>query len=144
MNNENINQRILLVDDDADDRKYFLKAVKEIDPAIEVATAKDGQQALEILASADGNLPNYIFLDLRMPKVNGKQFLLQIKSSEMLNHIPVFIYTTSREVEESEELQNLGAVHFITKPTDPEEIYYVLSLVLDERWDEDSWRSNKR
>lgn len=48
------------------------------------------------------------------------------------------VYTTSREVVESEQMQNLGAIHFLSKPTNPEEIYYVLSVVLEENWKSDA------
>jgi CheY-like chemotaxis protein len=125
-------RKILLVDDDADDRKYFVEAVNEIDPGIECVTAKDGEQALELLQQPGFTLPNFIFLDLRMPRVSGRQCLLQIKAVERLRAIPVIIYTTSKELQDAEDLQNIGAVHFITKPSDPDEIYYVLSLVLEE------------
>lgn len=124
----------MLIDDDADDCKYFKEALYEIDPAIEYAEAKDGLQALQLLRSTGFSLPDYIFLDLRMPRYNGKQCLLQLKADEQLKHIPVIIYTTSREVEESEDMHGLGAVHFISKPNDPDEIYYVISLVLEEQW----------
>ena len=127
-------KKILLVDDDPDDRKYFAEAVNEIDDNIECITAKDGEQALEFLKDPGATLPDYIFLDLRMPRYNGKQCLTQIKADERLRNIPVIIYTTSREVEESEEMSQMGAVHFISKPSDPGEIYYVLSLVLEEQW----------
>jgi response regulator RpfG family c-di-GMP phosphodiesterase len=59
--------------------------------------------------------------------------LLQIKGDERLKSIPVIVYTTSKDVEESKELQELGAVHFISKPSDPDEIYYVVSFVLEEQ-----------
>lgn len=133
MEDKNQSRTILLVDDDRDDRKYFLEALREIDSTIACTTAKDGEQALELLRDPAFSLPSYIFLDLRMPRVNGKQCLLQIKADERLKNIPVIIYTTSADIGESEELQNLGAVHFITKPADPDEIYYVLSLLLEER-----------
>jgi CheY-like chemotaxis protein len=144
MNSKNPQRRILLVDDDADDRKYFMEAAAEIDSTIECITAKDGQQALTLLKSHDLALPDYIFLDLRMPRISGKQCLLQIKADERLRDIPVIIYTTSRGVEESEELQKLGAVHFISKPADPDEIYYVLTLVLEERWSDEAWGKHQR
>lgn len=132
-------RKILLIDDDADDRKYFIEAVKEIDAGIECVTAKDGEQALALLQQPGCKLPNFIFLDLRMPRVNGRQCLLQIKADERLKAIPVIIYTTSKEVQEAEDLQNIGAVHFITKPSDPDEIYYVLSVVFEERWSDKAW-----
>ena len=127
---------ILLVDDDADDRKDFQEALNEIDDTIHCVSAKDGQQALQLLKSGNGALPDVIFLDLRLPRINGKQCLMQIKADDRLKHIPVIIYTTTKDEEVAEELQQLGAVHFISKPEDPEEIFYILSLVLEERWDD--------
>jgi CheY-like chemotaxis protein len=67
-----------------------------------------------------------------MPKINGRQCLIQIKADERLKAIPVIVYTTAREVEESEEMQGMGAVRFVTKPTNTEEIYYVVSQALEE------------
>lgn len=113
MNDPKANRKILLVDDDVDDRKYFVSAVKEIDATIECVTAKDGQQALELLRNGDLSLPDYIFLDLRMPRISGKQCLLQIKEDERLKDIPVIIYTTSRELEEAEDLQRTQTMLFI-------------------------------
>lgn len=125
--------KILLVDDDADDRKYFIDAAKEVDPDLTCVTAKDGREALMILKNFGTALPDFIFLDLRMPRVNGKQTLLQLKADPSLKDIPVILYTTSNEVEESEELLSLGAVRFITKPANTEEIYYVIAQVLEEQ-----------
>lgn len=132
MEDKKLSRKILLVDDDADDRQFFMEAVHEIDPSVECVTAKDGKQALRLLHDDQVPLPDFIFLDLRMPKVDGRQCLLQIKANERLKSIPVFVYTTSSEVRESEELQNLGAVRFLTKPANTEEIYYVVSQVLEE------------
>jgi CheY-like chemotaxis protein len=124
---------VLIVDDDADDRKLFIDAVKEVDRHIECFTASDGQQALEVLRKSASKLPDFIFLDLRMPRYNGKRCLMEIKRDERLKHIPVIIYSTSREVEESQELKAMGAVHFISKPTDPEEVYYLVSFAIEEQ-----------
>lgn len=125
--------RLLIVDDDADDRKLFIEAVKEIDEAIECISAKDGKHALELLSTLYP-LPDFIFLDLRMPRYNGKKFLHEVKKDERLKKIPIIIYTTSREVTESQELKEMGAVHFISKPNNADEIYYLISFVLDQQW----------
>ncbi|HEU4901444.1 MAG TPA: response regulator [Flavisolibacter sp.] len=126
------NLKLLIVDDDADDRNFFIESVKEIDDTIACEVAKDGLQALEILNDAERPLPDFIFLDLRMPRFNGKKCLTEIKSSDRLKGIPVIIYTTSTEVDEAYEVKRLGAVRFISKPHSPEEIYYILSVVLEE------------
>ena len=127
------NLKLLFVDDDADDRRFFAEAVKEINDAIECEVAKDGLHALEILNDESLRLPDLIFLDLRMPRYNGKRCLLEIKGHDRLKDIPVIIYTTSTDVKEANELKELGAVHFISKPRSTEDIYYILSVVLEEQ-----------
>lgn len=123
----------MIIDDDPDDRMFFIEAVKEVDENIECSWAKNGIEALQKLRNEALPLPDYIFLDLRMPGISGKKCLLEIKSDARLKDIPVIIYSTSRELEESQELQELGAVHFISKPSQPEEIYYVVACVLEEQ-----------
>ena len=125
---------LFLADDDEDDKKLFIESAKQIDKQIKIFTASDGQEALSILKDKRNPLPDYIFLDLRMPRISGKQCLEEIRKDERLQHIPVFIYTTSREVMDSIKLKESGAVHFISKPADPSEIYYILSAVLNEKW----------
>ena len=128
------NMSFFIVDDDVDDRNLFIEAVKEVDATIECITANNGEQALALLADPRTSLPDFIFLDLRMPRIDGKKCLIELKKNEKLKHIPVVIFTTSRDVEESKELKEIGAFHFISKPNDPEEIYYLISFVLDEHW----------
>jgi CheY-like chemotaxis protein len=77
-----------------------------------------------------------------MPRITGKQCLEEIRKDNRLQHIPVFIYTTSRDLQDSKNLINMGAVHFISKPTNPSEIYYILSEVLNEKWDKKEGRRN--
>jgi DNA-binding response OmpR family regulator len=71
-----------------------------------------------------------------MPRFGGKKCLEEIRSDKRLHGIPVFIYTTSTDVKDSMELKEMGAVHFISKPADPGDIYYILSVVLDEKWNQ--------
>jgi len=125
---------LFLADDDEDDKKLFIESAKQIDKQIKIFTASDGQEALSILKDKRNPLPDYIFLDLRMPRISGKQCLEEIMKDKRLQHIPVFIYTTSREVMDSINLKENGAVHFISKPANPAEIYYILSAVLNEKW----------
>ncbi len=127
------NITIFIADDDEDDRNLFIESARAIDEKINFVTASDGQEALSILKVVNP-LPDYIFLDLRMPRFNGKRCLEEIIKDERLRHIPVFIYTTSRDVKDSIELKEQGAVHFISKPANPNDIYYILSVVLGDNW----------
>ena len=128
------NMTFFIVDDDVDDRNLFIEAVKEVDATIECIVSNNGEQALALLTDPESSLPDFIFLDLRMPRIDGKKCLIEIKKNKRLRHIPVVIFTTSRDVEESKDLKEIGAFHFISKPNNPEEIYYLISFVLDEHW----------
>ena len=128
---------ILIVDDDEDDKELFIESAKEVSNNIKCVAASDGQEALRLLKDELKPLiPDYIFLDLRMPRISGKQCLEEIRKDNRLHKIPVFIYSTSRDVEDSIELKKKGAVHFITKPANPDDVYYILSTVFYEKWDQ--------
>ena len=107
---------VLLVDDDADDRQFFVEALSEVDPEIKIATSVDGIEALDFLHKLQ-ELPNYIFLDLNMPRMDGFQCLAELKKSTRYAHIPVIIYTTSKQKEEEDEAFRLGASAFFQKPS---------------------------
>ena len=108
-------RKILVVDDDEDDRDIFLEIVSELDPSATLITAINGADGLEKL-SVNTAPPNIIFLDLNMPIMNGTEFLREIKGVEILRNIPVVILTTSNEKWVIEEVQALGARDFVTKP----------------------------
>lgn len=126
--------KVLLVDDDADDRALFIQAIFAVDRNITCYSMSDGQQALKFLEDAKNPVPDYIFLDLRMPKIDGKKCLERIRSDERLQKVPVIIYTTSTNVQDAQELADTGATHFISKPGNPEEIYFLVSQILNEKW----------
>jgi len=125
---------ILLVDDDQDDRTLFLEAAREFDSTITCLTASDGMEALDWLQDGARDVPDYIFLDLRMPGISGEECLMEIKKTSRVAQVPVIVYTTSRDVQESMKLKRLGAAHFMTKPVAPEDVYYMVAFVLGERW----------
>ena len=129
MENKKTARKILLVDDDADDRKYFIDAVAEIDARIECVTAKDGLQALELLQNDGLSLPDFIFLDLNMPRMNGKLCLEEIKKQSRLQQIPIVIYTTSSGTRDKEQLLAMGAFAFVTKPPEFDQLISLLKNI---------------
>jgi len=106
---------ILIVDDDTDDTELFCETVAEINGAIHCLSAGNGQEAL-LLLKKTYTLPDLIFLDLNMPRMNGSQCLKELKANERLREIPVIIYTTSKIKDDMRESMLLGASDFITKP----------------------------
>lgn len=122
--------RILLVDDDTDDKEIFIEALNEIDKSIQCVTANDGMEALNVLDKMNARHPDFIFLDLNMPRLNGKMTLKEIKNRETLRKIPVIIYTTSKNEDDVKETRGLGASYFITKPYKFQELVAALSLII--------------
>lgn len=106
---------LMLIDDDEDDREFFLQVMFDILPDMVCETASNGKIALDKL-KASPKRPDLIFLDLNMPLMNGRQFLAEIRNHHQLNDIPVVILSTSGDAQTIHETKNLGARHFITKP----------------------------
>ena len=109
---------LMIIDDDDDDRFFFSQAVKEMGDSYGCIEALSGIQALKALRSKEQPLPHFIFLDLNMPPMNGKQCLQELKNDEQLKNIPVIIYTTSRYQKEVDHVLKMGAAHFLIKPHD--------------------------
>ena len=105
---------VLYADDDVDDREMFCEAIKEIDPSIKVVLGKDGEETLKIL-SVQKDLPDLIFLDINMPRMDGIECLGKIKSDDRLKSIPVIIYSTTSNKGDMTKIALLGASDFILK-----------------------------
>lgn len=110
-------QHILLVEDDQDDQELFLLAVKEIAAGVQCTAESDPVRALQKLKEHNVN-PDIIFLDLNMPVMDGMQFLTAVKNNEALRQIPVVVLSTSAQQSARTRSLSLGAIAFITKPND--------------------------
>ena len=120
---------LLYIDDDPEDREFFSEAVRHIDPAITCHTAKDGAEGLKDLDDMIV-MPDFIFLDVNMPVMNGKQFLIEIKQRPRLRSIPVVIYSTTNYPAERGDFLNLGAYKVLAKPSSLSMISDLISAVL--------------
>ena len=120
---------ILYADDDSDDCELLVEALEKIDPTIECRMANDGRQALKALDECD-NLPDYIFLDVNMPVMDGKDCLVELKKDDRYKEIPVVIYSTTKDEGEITALYELGAVDFLPKPNSFEELYRSLDRMI--------------
>lgn len=106
-----------LIDDDTDDQEIFLIALEGISETIKCKYANDGIKALEKLNLDKSFIPDYIFLDMNMPRMNGKECLVEIRKIDRLKQVPTFIYSTSVDPRMVEEVKDLGATDVIIKPT---------------------------
>lgn len=103
------------IDDDTDDQEIFSMAISDIVSSADCHFANDGIEALEKLSDTSFS-PSCIFMDLNMPRMNGKECLVEIGKIERLNNVPVIIYSTSIDARLMDECRKLGATDFIIKP----------------------------
>lgn len=119
---------ILLIEDNIDDERLTLRALRKNNIMNEVVIAGDGQQALDYLFGTGeysgrdvSIMPAVIILDLKLPKLSGLEVLKRIRESERTRRIPVVVLTASDDMAQVEASYQIGANSFIRKPTDPSE-----------------------
>lgn len=114
---------ILLVEDDFFDTMIVEKSFAKFSVQHKLYTAFNGLEALDMLLGRNGQeamepLPEVILLDLNMPKMNGHEFLEELRSQPKLRDIPVFITTTSAMDVDRLNAQHMGVAGYILKPID--------------------------
>ena len=109
---------ILLVEDDKVDAMTVRRALDDLKVKNRLEMTEHGEEALAYLRDPDEERPCVILLDLRMPRMNGIEFLEIIKSDPALKRIPVVVMTTSREEQDIVKTFDLGVAGYIVKPVD--------------------------
>ena len=115
---------ILLVEDNPDDADLSVAVLKHHFGEVEVATAADGVEAMEYLmasgaqAGSRDSLPNFVLLDLKLPRMDGHDVLRAIRADPRLMHLPVVILTSSIEDHDIRNSYALGANSYVRKPVD--------------------------
>jgi CheY-like chemotaxis protein len=117
---------ILLADDDIDDCGFFITALEEMRQNTGLTVVHDGERLMQHLAEVTNDAPAVVFLDLNMPRRNGFECLLEIKSIERLKQIPIIIFSTSIEQRVVDLLYENGAHYFIRKPADFEQYKMII------------------
>ncbi|HKC67681.1 MAG TPA: response regulator [Bacteroidia bacterium] len=130
LNAKNGEKTFFLVDDDEDDRYFFLSALKKTNRNSSCIIAKDGEEALEYLEKNESFIPDFIFLDLNMPRVTGKECLVKIRQIERLKDVPICIYSTSSAENDKTETIKLGADDYMIKPNSLNELTEMLSKII--------------
>lgn len=106
---------VFLIDDDSDDREIFEEALSSIGIDIDFQEAENGEVAFKKLKDPLFKRPDIIFLDLNMPKMDGRQFLQEIKNINAFKDIPVIIYSTSSNAGDIKFTLEHKATKFMTK-----------------------------
>ena len=127
-------KKVLCVDDDEDDQMIVSETIQEIDNSIEVVTALNGVEALEILerTKSDNDLPCLIIMDINMPLMDGKQTLVEIRKDRALDGVPVVMFTTSSSQLDFAFCEQYG-VDFIIKPINMQDFHNTIQKLLSFR-----------
>ena len=114
--------RILLVEDNAGDARLVIEAVKECPVPAQVSVVQDGLQALAFLRRegqyTGAPRPDLLLLDLNLPKKDGREVLMEIKTDPVLKRIPIVILTSSYADEDVLQAYTHGANCYVLKPID--------------------------
>jgi two-component system, response regulator len=121
----NPGMEILIVEDNARDLELTLRALSKHRLGNRVVAVRDGAEAIDFLFGQGqyegrnlGDGPHVIFLDMKLPKVDGIEVLRQIKADQRTHMIPVVMVTSSAQERDMEESYRLGANSYVVKPID--------------------------
>jgi CheY-like chemotaxis protein len=135
--------RILLADDDEDDRTFFSEAIAELKMTNQLTLFNDGKDLMEYMNNPDSQLPHILFLDLNMPYKNGLDCLKEIRADQRFKNVSVAIYSTSSSEKDIENTFVEGANIYIKKPNDFSELKKVIKEVVHMNWQFHSSGLNK-
>ncbi len=135
----NLMLNILLVEDDEVDIMTVQRAFKKGNIANPLYLAHNGIEALALLRGNPGEpslIPperRLILLDLNMPKMNGLEFLHELRADPTIRHIPVVVLTTSNEERDRVDAYNFNVAGYILKPV-TFSVFVDLMITLDKYW----------
>lgn len=127
---KNVKLKVLLIEDDTIEVMKLKRAIVKLELEHELIEAKNGEEALNILKK-DQIIPDVIFLDLNMPKINGLEFLKILKEDEVLRYIPTVILTTSNNRRDVLSCYSIGVAGYIIKPLKYEDYVNKIKVTLD-------------
>ncbi len=120
---------ILLVEDDRVDVLSVKRAFKELKIANPLQVVGNGEAGLEWLRDEQNPKPCLILLDLNMPRMNGLEFLKEMKRDEELRRIPVIVLTSSNDEQELLETYDHGVAGYMVKPADYLQLVEVMRVI---------------
>jgi CheY-like chemotaxis protein len=120
---------LLLIEDDLVDVMTVKRALRELAVNNPLRVLHNGEQALANLRTVGQGMPGLILLDLNMPRMNGIEFLQQLKQDPLLCRIPVVVLTTSKEEQDRVESFRLGVAGYMVKPVDYRQFVDVMRTV---------------
>ena len=122
-----MHKNFFLIDDDPDELDIFSEALHEVDPACSCVWAESPGRALEILKT---RVPDIIFLDINMPRMDGFECLKEIRKVEALANVPVILYSNGINDEACKKAISLGASGCVRKAADIPKLSSIIRRVM--------------
>lgn len=133
--NQNSQKNIYLADDDDDDRALFAEALFEVDSTAILTQAEDGKQLMDMLNILKNPLPEVVFLDINMPKLDGFECLKIIRNHNgNLKKLNVIMFSTCNKPETIDRAFELGATFYAVKPNSYNDLKSLIKNVLQMNW----------
>jgi two-component system, OmpR family, alkaline phosphatase synthesis response regulator PhoP len=113
-------KKLLIVDDEPHIRLLLEQTLEDLeDQGVELLTADNGEDALEIITT---EAPNLVFLDVMMPKMNGFDVCHKVKNELKMSHVYIIMLTAKGQEFDRQKGNDVGADIYMTKPFDPDEV----------------------
>ncbi len=128
---------IIVVDDDDIDAKGIERAFRKAHISNPIVRAESGIEALQMLRGTDGvekiNKPYILLVDLNMPRMNGIEFIQELRHDEMLKDSVAFVLTTSKAEEDKAAAYDLNIAGYIVKENVGQDFMHLVGLI-DHYW----------
>jgi CheY-like chemotaxis protein len=105
----------MIVDDSEPDQYLAQHIIEEFDPNIEILTAFDGQEALDILGGLSQQ-PDVIFLDINMPRMNGHEFLAEYETWDNCSVVIIMLTSSDQDLDKEKSKAHKSVIDYFTKP----------------------------
>jgi CheY-like chemotaxis protein len=121
---------VFLIDDDPEDLEFMNNVLKRVDSSLLRTSFISPEEGLRILTKELRFLPDYIFIDINMPKITGEECLMQLRGNSKFLRTPIILYSTSMPLNVSQKLLNAGANFTFAKPNTELEYFTILESII--------------
>ncbi len=125
--------QILMIDDDHLDVELVRRVLNSLGEPVELLNAYDGRQALEMLKDTESplvNKPLALLVDINMPRMNGHEFLREIREESQFDGLPIFVFSGSERSRDIEECQAHNISGYVYKPLGLENMRKALNTIV--------------
>ena len=114
------NARLLVVEDNEDDEKLILRAIKRFQKDIQVEIVRDGASAVKRLCERSNFLPDLVLLDWKLTKMMGAEVLKQVRADNWCKSVVIVVFSSSDGPDDIWQCHELGGNEYVVKPVDYE------------------------